>query len=101
MDTKERAITTGRIVPRDVLEAAIEQVPRSVNILGPLVDYYAEILNAQGAPDVVLTKPTGSTWVCMSAHIACIFSPHLTYCLYTIKGRIPKSVEPVSTVDQH
>lgn len=59
---QERAITTGRIVPRDVLEAAIEQVPRSVNILGPLVDYYAEILNAQGAPDVVLTKPTGSTW---------------------------------------
>ena len=55
-------MTTGRIVPRDVLEAALEQVPRSVEILSPLVDYYAEINNDDGTPDVELVKPIGSTW---------------------------------------
>lgn len=55
----ERALTTGRIVPRDVLEKALEQVPRSVNILAPLVDYYAELHNAK---DVELTKPESSSW---------------------------------------
>lgn len=59
---QERAILTGRIVPRETLEAALEQVPRSVKILAPLVDYYAEINNDQGAPDVELTKPVNSDW---------------------------------------
>jgi hypothetical protein len=58
----ERALATGRIVPREVLEMALEQVPRSVGILAPLVDYYAELNNAPGAPDIELTKPEGGTW---------------------------------------
>lgn len=59
---QERAVATGRIVPKEVLEAALEQVPRSVQILAPLVDYYAELNNAPGAPDIELTKPVGETW---------------------------------------
>ena len=55
----DRAIETGRWVPTRVLEAALEQVPRSVEILGPLVDYYAELNNAD---EVKLVKPIGSTW---------------------------------------
>jgi hypothetical protein len=49
-------------VPKGVLEAALEQVPRSVQALSPLVDYYAEIDNAENAPDVELVKPPGSNW---------------------------------------
>lgn len=56
---ESRAESTGRIVPRALLEATLEQVPRSVNILAPLVDYYAELNNAD---EVQLIKPEGSTW---------------------------------------
>lgn len=54
-----RAKATGRIVPKALLEAALEQVPRSVEVLSPLVDYYAELNNAD---KVELVKPEGSTW---------------------------------------
>jgi len=55
----ERGIETGRWVPHRVLEAALEQVPRSVEILSPLVDYYAELNNDN---DVELVNPPRSTW---------------------------------------
>jgi hypothetical protein len=44
------------------LENALEQVPRSVKVLAPLVDYYAELNNDQHATDIELTKPVGSNW---------------------------------------
>lgn len=56
-----RAMTTGRIVPKEVLEEALEQVPRSVKVLEPLVDYFCEINNAPGAPDLELLTE-GETW---------------------------------------
>jgi len=31
---QQRALATGRVVPRDLLEAVLEQVPQSVQILG-------------------------------------------------------------------
>jgi len=49
-------------VPEHILEEAMEQVPRSVKILGPLVDYYAELNNAPDATDIELMKPVGSSW---------------------------------------
>lgn len=49
-------------MPVDVLEAALDQVPKSIEILSPLVDYYAEIDNPEKAPDVELVKPAGSSW---------------------------------------
>jgi hypothetical protein len=33
-----------------------------VNILAPLVDYYAEINNPQDEDDIELIKPEGITW---------------------------------------
>eukprot|EP00980_Cylindrotheca_fusiformis_P030738 scaffold25338_cov181-Cylindrotheca_fusiformis.AAC.1 len=57
-----RAVETGRVVPREVLEAALRQVPKSVEILSPLVDYYAEINNSEDSPDIELVKPAGSNW---------------------------------------
>ena len=57
-----RAKMTGRVVPRELLEKAMEQVPRSVDILSGLVDYHAEISNPADADDVELVKPRGSTW---------------------------------------
>jgi len=58
----QRAIVTGRIVPIKILEEALKQVPRSLNILAPLVDYYAQINNPQDDDDIELVKPEGSTW---------------------------------------
>lgn len=45
-----------------VLENAIEQVPKSVKILAPMVDYYAEINNAPDVDDIELVKPKNSNW---------------------------------------
>mmetsp|Transcript_103828 Transcript_103828/g.289249 ORF Transcript_103828/g.289249 Transcript_103828/m.289249 type:complete len:151 (-) Transcript_103828:753-1205(-) len=43
---QERAKQTGRIVPRDVLEKAAEQVPKSVRILQKHVDLFLQIDNS-------------------------------------------------------
>mmetsp|Transcript_22225 Transcript_22225/g.40372 ORF Transcript_22225/g.40372 Transcript_22225/m.40372 type:complete len:98 (+) Transcript_22225:852-1145(+) len=40
---------------------ALEQVPKSVKILAPLVDYYCELNNAPNAPDIELVTE-GETW---------------------------------------
>lgn len=62
----ERAIQTGRIVPPELLQTALEQVPKSVEILSPLVDYYAELHNPppteDGENEIYLVKPEGETW---------------------------------------
>ena len=56
-----RALTTGRVVPLETLEMALEQVPISVKILGPKVDYFCELNNAPDAEDIeILTD--GITW---------------------------------------
>lgn len=57
---EERAILTGRVIPRKLLELAITQVPRSVKILGPLADYFCEIDNAPFEELKIITK--GETW---------------------------------------
>jgi hypothetical protein len=54
-------MTTGRVVPRETLMHALEQVPKSVQVLSPLVDYFCEVHNAPNASDVELTTP-GETW---------------------------------------
>jgi hypothetical protein len=41
---------------------ALEQVPKSVKILAPLVDYFAEFNNDQNASDIELVKPENSDW---------------------------------------
>ena len=47
-----RALVTGRYVPRNVLDAALAQVPLSFAALAPLADYTATIVNEDdgGAP---------------------------------------------------
>ena len=45
-------------MPRETLEMALDQVPRSVKILGPLVTYFCELNNAPGAPDIELMTDT-------------------------------------------
>jgi len=59
---EHRAQMTGRVVPRKLLEEAMEQVPRSVEILTPIVDYYAKINNPPDVEDVELLEPKNSTW---------------------------------------
>lgn len=43
---ERRAKITGRAVPRRLLDEALEQVPKSVEMLAPLTDYTATILNS-------------------------------------------------------
>lgn len=58
---QERAKSTGRVVPRALLERTLKQVPRSVKILAPLVDYHIKLFNAPEADDIeILTE--GETW---------------------------------------
>lgn len=55
---RKRGEQTGRHVPEDVLRAALEQVPRSVEVLSPLVDYSCCFSN-EGDGDVRLVKIKG------------------------------------------
>lgn len=48
-------------MPKDVLIVAIEQVPKSIKVLGPLVDYFVELQNNPGTPDIELGTE-GETW---------------------------------------
>lgn len=43
---RERAKETGRIVPREVLEKSVEQVPKSVHILKKYVEFFLEVDNS-------------------------------------------------------
>lgn len=56
-----RAKETGRVVPQSLLLNVYEQVPKSVEILAPLVDYHVTIDNPPNLMDVVLVTP-GQTW---------------------------------------
>eukprot|EP00977_Amphora_coffeiformis_P010819 scaffold2536_cov169-Amphora_coffeaeformis.AAC.12 len=62
-----RAKSTGRVVPKMVLERALEQVPRSVKILAPLVDYHIELMNAPEADDIEIVTD-GETWESFKSH---------------------------------
>ena len=55
-----RANVTGRVVPRELLELSIEQVPKSVAMLRSLVDFAVDLHNA-GTDDVEIVTP-GVDW---------------------------------------
>ena len=43
---EHRARITGRVVPRKTIELAMKEVPKSVEVLAPLCDFYAELYNS-------------------------------------------------------
>mmetsp|Transcript_4943 Transcript_4943/g.7354 ORF Transcript_4943/g.7354 Transcript_4943/m.7354 type:complete len:344 (-) Transcript_4943:2635-3666(-) len=49
-------LTGGRIVPNQTLELALDQVPRSIEILKPLTDFSVEIMNPPNKNDVDLVN---------------------------------------------
>lgn len=55
----DRAITTGRVVPQELLEKALKQVPESVKKLSPLVDYFVELSNDD---EIELVGLSCETW---------------------------------------
>ena len=59
--SQKRAIATGRVVPEQTLDAAMKQVPISVNKLAPMVDYFCEIDNSKDSGELTLKTP-GVTW---------------------------------------
>jgi hypothetical protein len=50
-----RGQKTGRVVPRETLEMALEQVPKSVEILRDKVDYYCQLKNAPDVDEIEIT----------------------------------------------
>jgi hypothetical protein len=66
-NNQERALETGRVVPRKLLAEALEQVPRSVKILAPLVDYHVELNNASDDGNIELVTE-GETWETFTSH---------------------------------
>ena len=48
----KRALTTGRVVPESVLDAAMERVPTSVDILSTKVDYKVVFDNTGDVPRI-------------------------------------------------
>ena len=57
----ERAANSkdGRAVPRELVDASLKQVPESVRVLGPLVDYVAEVENDD---DGLRLRRGGADW---------------------------------------
>eukprot|EP00588_Corethron_pennatum_P010200 CAMPEP_0194274028 /NCGR_PEP_ID=MMETSP0169-20130528/7218_1 /TAXON_ID=218684 /ORGANISM="Corethron pennatum, Strain L29A3" /LENGTH=380 /DNA_ID=CAMNT_0039017123 /DNA_START=257 /DNA_END=1399 /DNA_ORIENTATION=- len=54
---KKRGEITGRKIPIEVLEMALEQVPKSILRLSPLADYFCEIDNPPDAEKVLFSTP--------------------------------------------
>jgi hypothetical protein len=57
----ERGVQTGRIVPRETLKNTIEQVPKSVQELGPLSDFFVDLHNPPDADGIKL-RTEGTSW---------------------------------------
>lgn len=57
---RARAEETGRVVPEELLLEAFEQVPRSVDALGHLVDYHVTLHNPADGNIQIVTE--GETW---------------------------------------
>ena len=81
---QKRAAETGWIVPTDIIEETLEQVPRSVAALSPLVDYTCELNNAPGNDDIELLTE-GETWESFTSH-------WLQTCAYVPGGRKRRSM---------
>ena len=58
---KDRAMTTGFIVPVEDLELAYDQVPKSVEILTPMADYVCKLVNPGTDSDIEISQE-GETW---------------------------------------
>lgn len=56
---KKRSEETGRVVPKETIVHALENVPRSIDILTPLSDFFCEINNDD---DIHVVQPVGMTW---------------------------------------
>lgn len=77
---ESRSRTTGRVVPQETLELALEQVPKSVEVLAPLADYFCELHNAPDADDIELTS-CGESWESFQANWAqeCAADPEVEW----------------------
>mmetsp|Transcript_21811 Transcript_21811/g.44888 ORF Transcript_21811/g.44888 Transcript_21811/m.44888 type:complete len:492 (+) Transcript_21811:76-1551(+) len=56
-----RALVTGRVVPRETLEMSLRQVPKSIEKLAPLADFFCELDNAPGDGEIKI-RTDGITW---------------------------------------
>lgn len=88
---QKRAAETGWIVPPEIIGETLEQVPRSVAALSPLVDYTCELNNAPGKDDIELLTE-GETWESFTSH-------WVQTCAYVPGGRKqrPKVMETFET----
>ena len=96
-------------MPRDLIVETIEQVPKSVAELAPLVDYHIELLNDPKTPDIEIVTP-GETWEnftaqwvqyvilsldlwCRSAVLYSMFSPDALLLFQRTSRQVPEITE--------
>jgi len=60
-NVRARSKVTGRVVPKEKIEMALEAVPRSVKLLGPLADFFCELWNSPEEEDVQIST-AGVGW---------------------------------------
>ena len=81
------------MVPTDIIEETLEQVPRSVAALSPLVDYTCELNNAPKGDDIELLTE-GETWESFTSH-------WLQTCAYVPGNRKQSRRKEISAPGRH
>lgn len=59
---KERASITGRLVPKELINESFDQVPKSMKVLAPMVDYFVEVFNPDNSNDTQIITPPNESW---------------------------------------
>jgi len=59
-----RSKITGRVVPKETIELALQQVPKSVQVLQPLSDFFSELHNppSSSTNNGIQLRTAGHTW---------------------------------------
>jgi len=65
-----RGLATGRQVPPELIHKTLEEVPRSIEILKGLTDYFCELRNDEGESLTIVTP--GETWESFQKQWSCV-----------------------------
>ena len=57
---QEHSKLTGRVIPREIIDSALQHLPNACSILKPFVDYFCELYNPPDGEIEILTD--GIDW---------------------------------------
>lgn len=95
----KRGLDTGRVVPLETLQMALEVVPKSVQILAPLVNFFCEFFNdsAISQDDEIRLVTNGVTWETFKAQWEQICPIPLEDSVYNIGFDHDGTISPISS----